>query len=825
MSKTVSILSRYKLRAGNRKRQSLAGTQSRALLVRWAAAIVLTCFGCTFTTAQAADAHYGTFESDEHLKEWLLLGPIPATEGDEKAQLADARKSGFEFDLLEAAGGEAKVEPKSDQKVESRGGDYTWRLHTSAADIVDLIEIYGQRDFVVAYAAATVESPEEQTQFVGLGSDDAVRVWLNGEMVHENATPRALSIDDDVFRVKLKKGTNRLLIKVVNDQQAWSFALRFLSPKTMAARMFQAASSGNRETVEQLISLGVEVDRVTAAGITAAQIAKVRGHDDLAELLVSKGADASKPFEAAVVVSAMLDELAPDEAPGVAVLVARDGNVLLSKGVGLANLSDDVPITPTTKFRIGSVTKQFAAAAILKLQEDGRLSVNDKLSKFLPDFPRGDEVTIHHLLTHTSGIKSFTSKLDFMKDVTAPATVDQMINSFKNEPFDFEPGTQMAYNNSGYFLLGVIVEKASGKTFDEYLQHTFFKPLGMKDTGVHTSTAILKHEATGYAYHGGDTVKALNWDMSRAGAAGALYSTVEDLMRWNEAVFGGKVLSKDSLAAAFTPAKLKSGQETMLPYGYGWIMGEYRGLKTISHGGGLQGWMAYLTRFVDQDTTVVVLHNAMPPVPGISPNEVAELAADAFMWQEMTPRPKYEIDESVDPTTFAAYVGRYELMGAVLDIALEGSQLTAQLTGQPRFPIFPMGADRFFWKVVEAQIEFVKDEKGHVTGARHHQGGMNFSLKRLAEETVVDVDEKTLERYVGKYEYPGLGVLTVRRDGSKLFAQMTGQPEFEIYAKAPDVFFWKVVVAEIQFVANDDGKFEKAIHRQGGATMEVKKTK
>ena len=410
----------------------------------------------------------------------------------------------------------------------------------------------------------------------------------------------------------------------------------------------------------------------------------------------------------------------------MAVLVARDGKVLLSHGFGMADLSNDVPITTTTKFRIGSVTKQFTAAAILKLQEEGRLSVNDKLSKFFPDFPRGDEVTIHHLLTHTSGIKSFTSKPDFMATVTASATNEQMIDSFKNDKFDFDPGSKMAYNNSGYFLLGAIIEKVSGKSFNDYLRDTFFEPLGMHDTGVHTSTAVLKHEATGYGYAGGKPTKAINWDMSRAGAAGSLYSTVEDLMRWNEGVFGGKVLSEESLKAAFTPVKLDSGEEPMMPYGYGWMMGDYRGLKTISHGGGLQGWSAFLTRYVDQNMTVVVLHNAMPPVPDLSPNEVAELAADAFLWQEMKPRPKYEIDESVDPTTFAAYVGRYDFMGAVMDVALEGGQLTAQLTGQPRFPIYPLGGDKFFWKVVDAQIEFIKDDEGNVVSARHIAGRHEF---------------------------------------------------------------------------------------------------
>jgi hypothetical protein len=207
----------------------------------------------------------------------------------------------------------------------------------------------------------------------------------------------------------------------------------------------------------------------------------------------------------------------------------------------------------------------------------------------------------------------------------------------------------------------------------------------------------------------------------------------------------------------------------------------------------------------------------------LSPNEISDLLADAFLWQEMKPHPRYEEDKSVDPTTFAAFVGRYDYMGAVMEVALEGTQLTAQLTGQPRFPIFPLNGTKFFWKITDAQIEFIKDKAGQVASARHTQNGQSFVVKRLPDEKTIEVDEATLDRYAGKYEYPGIGVLTVRRDGRRLVAQMTGQPEFELFAKAPETFFWKVVVAEIKFVVGDNGKVEKAIHQQGGATFDVKK--
>jgi CubicO group peptidase (beta-lactamase class C family) len=279
-----------------------------------------------------------------------------------------------------------------------------------------------------------------------------------------------------------------------------------------------------------------------------------------------------------------------------------------------------VPVTPQTKFRIGSITKQFTAAAILRLQKQGKLNVADKLVKFIPDYLRGGEVTLHHLLTHTSGIHSYTSKPDFMNTVTVPVKPEDHIKSFKNDPYDFAPGEKYLYNNSGFFLLGYIVEKVSGQSYADFLRHEFFTPLGMTNTGVHEATAVLKHEATGYAYLNGQFRKAINWDMSRAGGAGALYSTVQDLFRWNEAVFGGKVLSAAILKPAFAPVLTKQDAELQgqkeIGYGYGWAIGKTRGLRVIDHGGGLHGFLSFLLRVPAKSMTVIVLANASEPPPG-----------------------------------------------------------------------------------------------------------------------------------------------------------------------------------------------------------------
>jgi CubicO group peptidase (beta-lactamase class C family) len=206
----------------------------------------------------------------------------------------------------------------------------------------------------------------------------------------------------------------------------------------------------------------------------------------------------------------IIQEMTKPDQPSIAVLVSRDNKILFSKGYGLANLEHEIPIAPNTKFRIGSITKQFTSASILKLQEEGKLKVTDQLSKYIPDYPRGDEVTLHHLLTHTSGIVNYTSKLDFYGKVTQGISTKNTIDSFKYDDFNFHPGDGISYSNSGYFLLGYIIESVSGKSFEKYLQETFFNRLGMADSGIYHAESNLDNEALGYSYINGKTVDSVN---------------------------------------------------------------------------------------------------------------------------------------------------------------------------------------------------------------------------------------------------------------------------------------------------------------------------
>lgn len=757
------------------------------------------------------------------LTNWTVLGPVSAFI-DEKPRTPEfAKRRSFDADLFKPAGGIASADPKVGDEAKIRGTLLKWSSFSSESDKIDLRQVVGEHEWAIAYVSTTIHSRGAKRGVLGLGSDDAVRVWVNGEMVHDNWVSRSLNHDSDLVPIKLRRGSNRLLLKVLNRKHDWGFSVRMLSDTQLERKFVSAGLKGDIDRLMLLHANGVDLNATTELKITAYQGAKIRGQESAAKWLAEAGADTERDeVDPAPFVDAILREESRPDQPGVAVMVSRGGKMLFSRGYGLANTADKTPITPKTKFRIGSVTKQFAAAAILKLQEEGKLSVTDKLSKFIPDYPRGNEVTLHHLLTHTSGITSYTSKQDFYEKVTHPIEPEDLIASFKNDDFDFAPGEKWSYSNSGYFLLGHIVEKVSGKSFDDYLRETFFAPLEMKDSGIHRPDLGLEHEAAGYSYSGEKLEDALNWDMSHAGAAGAIYSTVEDLQRWNEGIFGGKVLNQKTLDAAFTKAETKANDNAM-GYGYGWAMGQQRGLPMIHHGGGLQGFSSFLTRFPKQDLTVAVLHNALPGSGELEPGRLAAILAEAFLWKEMAPNPSRAVDETVDPKTYVAFVGDYDYGQATLTVTTEDNRLFAQLTGQQKMEIFPASSSLFFWKVVNAQIEFLRDVDDNVISVQHTQNGQSFKAVKLEAETVVQVNEETLEGYVGTYDFGAVGKLIVARKEDHLSAKLASQPAIDVYPKSKTKFFYKVIRAELEFVTGEGGKVDNVILRQGPAKLEGKR--
>ena len=402
------------------------------------------------------------------------------------------------------------------------------------------------------------------------------------------------------------------------------------------------------------------------------------------------------------------------------VLVSKDGATLFRKGYGLANAEHQVPNTPETKFRLGSITKQFTAMAILILQEQGKLKLDDPVGKYVDDAPKAwDGVTIHHLLTHTSGIHSYTSDPDYMKKMAQPETVKGMIARFKDKPLDFKPGEKFTYSNSGYFLLGAVIEKVSGMSYEAFLKRAIFDPLGMKDTGYDHPKTVLPLRASGYERNEEGLHNAAYLDMAQPYSAGSLYSTVDDLARWDRALADGKLISKDSYTRMFTPVKSD--------YAYGWLVATRSGRKVIGHGGGINGFATEIARYPEQKVCVVVLCNVLPQNPGKVARDLAAIAlGDPYKV------PAERKVAKVDPKVYDAYAGRYQIApGMVLTVTRDGDRLMAEPTGQPRMEILPESETEFFLKLGDAKLAFVKDDKGKVTHAVLRQGTRETKAKRL----------------------------------------------------------------------------------------------
>jgi CubicO group peptidase (beta-lactamase class C family) len=302
-----------------------------------------------------------------------------------------------------------------------------------------------------------------------------------------------------------------------------------------------------------------------------------------------------------------------------AVLVSKESETLFAKGYGFANAEHQVPNTPKTKFRLGSITKQFTAMAILILREQGKLKVEDPVGKYLHDAAKAWEgVTIRHLLTHTGGVPSYTEAPDYRKKMTMPETVASMIARFRDKPLDFKPGEKFHYSNSGYFLLGAVIEKVSGKSYEAFLKEAIFDPLGMNDTGYDHLAALLPGRASGYNRREAGLVNAEYLDMSQPYAAGSLYSTVLDLALWDRALREGKLISKAAYTEMFTPIK---GD-----YAYGWAVATIKGRKLVRHGGGINGFVTDILRYPDQKVCVVVLCNVTPLNTGRIAQDLAAIA-------------------------------------------------------------------------------------------------------------------------------------------------------------------------------------------------------
>ncbi len=537
---------------------------------------------------------------------------------------------------------------------------------------------------------------------------------------------------------------------------------------------------------------------------------------------------APTPAVAAPDLGAQLDALLtphyrPDQ-PGAAVLVRKGEQVLLRKGYGLADVKKGRPVKPELVFRLGSLTKQFTAAAIMMLVEQGKLSLSDDIRKHLPSYPAHPQtITIEHLLTHTSGIPDYTDLPGFTErmaqDVQPPALVDR----FKDLPLEFAPGAQMKYSNSGYHLLGLIIEKASGRPYARFVAERIFTPLGMTHSGYGDDPKLDR--VLGYTRgKEGPAQLAPSIDMKIPYAAGALVSSVDDLARWDRAIRDGKLLNRQSWQRIFTPGRLNDGQHT--DYGYGWSLGKMNDHPVQRHSGGIPGFTSHILRLPAEDLLVVVLANSIP-----GPVDLGLLVHRLALTALGTPLVDPPV-AAIDLALLDRYAGVYKLPAArTFLVRREGDHLTVQPPRGPALPAWPESERRFFVKEHPIRFAFTVDPKGAVTELQITKPSGDIDLATRSTDklppgrTAITLAPALLDRYVGEYRLNPTFAITITRSGQQLYAQATNQPRLEIFASAPGEFFLKAVDAQLTFRAKGDASADELVLHQNGRDQPAKRVR
>ncbi len=525
-------------------------------------------------------------------------------------------------------------------------------------------------------------------------------------------------------------------------------------------------------------------------------------------------------------------------------LVAENGKVVYKGAFGMANMEWNIPNAPDTKFRLGSITKQFTATLTMQLVEQGKIKLDGKISDYLPDYRKdiGEKVTIHQLLTHTSGIPSYTGQPGFFENVSRnPYKVDDFVKKYASGNLEFEPGSKYSYNNSGYFLLGAIIEHVTGKPYEQVLKENIFDPVGMKNTGYDHHDTIISKRATGYSKTPDSYTNAAYLDMSIPYAAGSMYSTVEDLYLWDQALYTDKLLTAQSKALMYKPF--------LEDYAYGWVVNNASfkqngsNVQVIRHGGGINGFTTTIVRFPQEKNLIVMLDNTGTGYLDRLSDSIAKI-----LYNQPYEQPKMSIVSELRKTIvdkgIEAGVAQYRDLkakqSATYDFAeAELNQLGYQLlrSGKPKeaIEIFKLNVEAYpqefntYDSLGEAyaavnERELAKQNYKKSLELNPNNTSASAGLKSLEAPTVT-IDPKVFDAYVGEYEIgPGF-VMRIFREGDKFMSQATGQPAFEIFPESETVFSPRAFPAKLTFIKDADGKVTAIRLDQGGRAMNAKRIK
>lgn len=512
-------------------------------------------------------------------------------------------------------------------------------------------------------------------------------------------------------------------------------------------------------------------------------------------------------------IDALITKQFSNSSTGVSVLVAKDGQPIYQNAFGLAHVDEAQKMTPNHVFEIGSISKQFTAVAILMLEEQGKLKVTDTITKYLPDYPMGKEpITIHHLLNHTSGIKSYTSMPTLRLIAKKNISPTDLIDFFKHQPTDFSPGEKYKYNNSGYIILGHIIEVVSNQSYEDYIEKNIFETLKMTASYYGHKSENIPNRAKGYKETNGEYVEADFINMSLPYAAGALMSTTSDLLKWNNALINNTLISKSSYEKATNGSYLNSGKQ--IDYGYGLQKKTINGSKSIEHGGSIFGYKSMGVYLPEEKVYVIALSNCGCKSPTLLTKKIAALAVN-------NPFPEVKDAITLNNEELQKWSGAYQFnKKTVRHVIVEDDKIFIQKEGKGRMRIFPLSQNTFFYKVGFPKCEFSLNEEGkktlNIINEGKHNIGVETDKTPPAKRNSVHVSKDILKQYVGVYELMPNFSITISLEEDKLFLQATNQPKFRLFAKNDTTFFLKVVEASIVFNFNNTHTVESLTLHQNG---------
>jgi len=532
-----------------------------------------------------------------------------------------------------------------------------------------------------------------------------------------------------------------------------------------------------------------------------------------------------------------------------AALVAENGKVIFKKGYGYANFEWDIPNAPDTKFRLGSITKQFTSMLIMQLVQEGKLRLDEKVSEVLSDYPKeqGEKITIHDLLTHTSGIPNYTDfpgyPTEIMKNTFSPL---ELVKLFENKPLEFKPGSKFSYSNSGYILLGYIIEKVTGKPYEEVLRENIFNPLRMKNSGYDHNIEIIPKRAYGYNHFALEVQNANYIDMTVPFSAGALYSTVEDLYKWDQALYTNKILSKGNIKKLFGKYIPAFGG---MYYGYGWAVtkisnGHGDSVNVVAHGGAVNGFNSLIERFTDDKNLIVLLNNT-----GATDLQDIAKHIEKILYNE-----KYEMPEEPIVIKFARKISDDGVDNAIKYIKNLSPEESKKLderdinnlgysllnTGQTKeaIKIFKLNIDKYnsansYDSYAEALMKDGQTEaaiENYKKSLEMNPGNSNAveMLKQMGvdyEPKETNVNPEIYKMLAGEYQLAPNFTITITTKDNRIYEQATGQQKLEIFPNSEYEYYLKVVNAQISFVKDDTGKITELILHQNGRDIPGKKIK